>query len=58
MIIGRSTIRNPYNNQLLTPTQKINNHQADKSLALLDFQTLTTCGINDIVVKAPAKIPI
>ena len=56
--IGKSIIKNPYTNQLDTPIKKISNHQADKSLALLNRQTFITCGIKDTVVKTPAKIPI
>ena len=57
-IIGKSVIKNPYANQLDTPIKKISSHQADKSLALLNRHTFITCGIKEMVVRTPAKIPI
>lgn len=44
-------------NHSRTPVVKTTNIIRDISEVLLEVQTLTTCGMNAIVVKIPAKYP-
>ena len=44
-------------NHRRTPEVKTTNIISDISEVLLEVQTLTTCGMNAIVVKMPAKYP-
>lgn len=57
-IIGQAIIKIPYRSQKKTPTVNRTNIISEISFVERVFQTLITCGRNDIVVKNPPTIPL